>query len=105
MKPLKMNPLQLARQALAPESASREGTEERRVLQLFRNRAELKKAYSELQDEIHRLKDRLKQQEGATARVQESSTTSNRGWEALTRVTRRWSSTSSGGYGALVREF
>ena len=71
MKPLKMNPLQLARQALAPESASREGTEERRVLQLFRNRAELKKAYSELQDEIHRLKDRLKQQEGATARVQE----------------------------------
>lgn len=42
-----------------------------RVLALFRNRAELKKAYGELQDEIYRLKDRIKQQEAATARVQE----------------------------------
>ena len=42
-----------------------------RVVALFRNRAELKKAYAELQDEVHRLKDRIKQQEGATARVQE----------------------------------
>jgi hypothetical protein len=42
-----------------------------RVLALFKNRAELKKAYSELQDEVYRLKDRIKQQEGATARVQE----------------------------------
>jgi hypothetical protein len=49
--------------AAAPEDA--------RVLELFRNRAELKKAYSELQDEIHALKDRLKQQEGVTAQVQE----------------------------------
>lgn len=45
--------------------------EEQRVVQLFRNRAELKKAHASLQDEVHRLKDRLKQQEGATARVQE----------------------------------
>jgi hypothetical protein len=45
--------------------------EEGRVLALFRNRAELKKAYGELQDEIYRLKDRIKQQEGATQRVQE----------------------------------
>ena len=45
--------------------------EEGRVLALFRNRAELKKAYGELQDEIFRLKDRIKQQEGATQRVQE----------------------------------
>ncbi|MEO7774502.1 MAG: hypothetical protein ABIT36_02090 [Steroidobacteraceae bacterium] len=45
--------------------------EDGRVLLLFRNRAELKKAYGELQDEIHRFKDRIKQQEGATARVQE----------------------------------
>src|SRR5688500_4279428 len=45
--------------------------EEDRVLALFRNRAELKKAYGELQDEIYRLKDRIKQQEGATQRVQE----------------------------------
>ncbi len=45
--------------------------EDHRVLMLFRNRAELKKAYGELQDEIYRLKDRIKQQEGATQRVQE----------------------------------
>jgi len=42
-----------------------------RVLTLFRNRAELKKAYGELQEEVYRLRDRVKQQEGATARVQE----------------------------------
>jgi hypothetical protein len=63
-------PLELARQVLSSSSQS-DAEEEQRVLQLFRNRAELKKAYTELQDEIHRLKDRLKQQEGATARVQE----------------------------------
>jgi hypothetical protein len=45
--------------------------EDGRVLALFRNRAELKKAYGELQEEIYRLKDRVKQQEGATLRVQE----------------------------------
>ncbi|MGH8299973.1 MAG: hypothetical protein ACRET5_00730 [Steroidobacteraceae bacterium] len=51
----------------------REGSaeEDHRVLALFRNRAELKKAYGELQEEIYRLKDRIKQQEGATQRVQE----------------------------------
>ena len=42
-----------------------------RVMHLFRNRAELKKAHSSLQDEVQRLNDRVKQQEGATARVQE----------------------------------
>jgi hypothetical protein len=42
-----------------------------RVLHLFRNRAELKKAYSATQEEVQRLKDRVKQQEGVTARVQE----------------------------------
>lgn len=46
-----------------------------RVMMLFRNRAELKKAHSELQDEIYRLKDRIKQQEGATLRVQEMLST------------------------------
>ncbi|MBS0421083.1 MAG: hypothetical protein JSR66_25465 [Proteobacteria bacterium] len=45
--------------------------EEDRVLTLFRNRAELKKAYGGLEDEIYRLKERIKQQEGATLRVQE----------------------------------
>jgi len=45
--------------------------EEDRVLNLFRNRAELKKAYGELQKEVYRLKDRIKQQEGATQRAQD----------------------------------
>jgi hypothetical protein len=51
--------------------AAKHGVDDDRVLHLFRNRAELKKAYSGLQDEIHRLKERIKQQEGATARLQE----------------------------------
>ncbi|HYK99944.1 MAG TPA: hypothetical protein VEU78_02035 [Steroidobacteraceae bacterium] len=45
--------------------------EEHRVLALFRNRAELKKAYGGLQEETYRLKDLVKQQEAATQRVQE----------------------------------
>ncbi len=49
----------------------REDEEEQRVHSLWRNRAELKKAYSNALDEVQRLKDRVKQQEGATARVQE----------------------------------
>jgi len=55
------------------KSAPRQDADENheRVLALFKNRAELKKAYGELQDEVYRLKDRVKQQEGATARVQE----------------------------------
>lgn len=50
-----------------PKAAPDEG----RVMDLFRNRIELKKSYSNAQEEIQRLKDRVKQQEGATARVQE----------------------------------
>jgi hypothetical protein len=45
--------------------------EQERLMQLFQNRAGLKKAYAELEDEMHLLRDRLKQQEGATIRVQE----------------------------------
>ncbi len=45
--------------------------EDHRVLALFRNRAELKKAYGDLREEIDRLKDRIKQQEGVTRRVQD----------------------------------
>lgn len=48
-----------------------EAPEDTRVLNLFRNRAELKKALGDSQDELHRLKDRVKLQEGATARVRE----------------------------------
>ncbi len=55
-----------------PGRGSRQIEEDGRVLHLFRNRAELKKQYGEVQEEIHRLKDRVKQQEGATARVQEA---------------------------------
>jgi hypothetical protein len=48
-----------------------EAPEDTRVLNLFRNRAELKKALGDAQDEVHRLKDRVKLQEAATARVRE----------------------------------
>ncbi len=58
----------LVRGRIRPSAAP---AEDQRVLDLFRNRAELKKAYGELQEEVYRLKDRIKQQEGATARVQE----------------------------------
>jgi hypothetical protein len=49
--------------------------EDLRILNLFRNRAELKKAYGELQKEVYRLKDRIKQQEGATQRAQDMLST------------------------------
>jgi hypothetical protein len=45
--------------------------EEERLVALFRNRAELKKELHALDDERHRLLDRLKLQEGATMRVEE----------------------------------
>jgi hypothetical protein len=45
--------------------------EEERLMQLFQNRAGLKKAYADLKDEFHLLRDRLKQQEGSTIRIQE----------------------------------
>ncbi|HLY53783.1 MAG TPA: hypothetical protein VKQ31_12275 [Steroidobacteraceae bacterium] len=45
--------------------------QDHRVIALFRNRAELKKAYGGLQAETYRLKDLVKQQEAATQRVQE----------------------------------
>ena len=45
--------------------------DEERLMQLFQNRAGLKKAYADLKDEFYLLRDRLKQQEGATMRVQE----------------------------------
>jgi hypothetical protein len=51
--------------------AAKSEVDDEKLLHLFRNRAELKKAYSGVQDELQRLRDRIKQQEGATARVQE----------------------------------
>lgn len=52
--------------------AQRSGdVEDTRVLHLFKKRAELKQAFGAAQDEVARLRDRIKQQEGATAHVQE----------------------------------
>jgi hypothetical protein len=45
--------------------------EDTRVVNLFKNRAELKKELGDSQDEIHRLRDRIKLQEAATGRVRE----------------------------------
>jgi chromosome segregation ATPase len=49
----------------------RASAEEERLVALFRNRAELKKELHALDDERHRVLDRLKLQEGATMRVEE----------------------------------
>src|SRR6185437_1381227 len=61
----------IVRRPIGPMLPSAPAADDERVLLLFKNRAELKKAYGELQEEVYRLKDRVKQQEGATARVQE----------------------------------
>src|SRR5690349_19898332 len=45
--------------------------EDGRVVELFRSRAELRKQHEELNDTLQRMRDRLKQQEAATQRVQE----------------------------------
>jgi hypothetical protein len=55
---------------VGPEGGAVSADEER-LMQLFQNRAGLKKAYADLKDEFHLLRDRLKQQEGATIRVQQ----------------------------------
>jgi len=54
-----------------PFGPARPAVEDGRILHLFRNRAELKKSFSGAVEEVQRLKDRVKQQEGATARIQE----------------------------------
>jgi hypothetical protein len=45
--------------------------EDGRVVELFRSRAELRKQHEELNGTVQRMRDRLKQQEAATQRVQE----------------------------------
>jgi len=64
--------------------------EEERLLKLFWNRAELKKELSGLDEELHQLKDRLKQQVAANDRAQEQIEsleallgTPERGFDAL----------------------
>jgi hypothetical protein len=57
---------------LAYRLAGREPSiEDERLFALFRNRVELKKELTALDDDRHRLLDRLKLQEGATMRVEE----------------------------------
>ena len=57
---------------LALRLAGRESSiEDERLVALFRNRIELKKELNALDDERHRLLDRLKLQEGSTMRVEE----------------------------------
>jgi septal ring factor EnvC (AmiA/AmiB activator) len=45
--------------------------EDERLMQLFRNRADLKKVHTALQDEVYELKERIKQQETSHTRTQE----------------------------------
>jgi hypothetical protein len=54
-----------------PFGAKPKPEHDEKLVQLFKNRADLKKAHGALQDEIHQLRDRLKQQEGTTLRAQE----------------------------------
>lgn len=51
--------------------AGREESEEERLLNLFRNRAELKKAFSDLQKALRLAEERLASQEAATRRAEE----------------------------------
>lgn len=68
-------PLREELRRLAFRLAGREPpVEDERVLALFRNRIELKKELTALDDDRHRLLDRLKLQEGATMRVEEQMT-------------------------------
>lgn len=53
----------------------RPSAEDERLVALFRNRAELKKELASIDDERHRLLDRLKLQEGSTMRVEEQLAT------------------------------
>ena len=50
---------------------SEENQDNDKLVDLFRNRAELKKEFAALRNEKYQLQDRIKQQEGATARVQQ----------------------------------
>jgi predicted nucleic acid-binding Zn-ribbon protein len=64
-----------ARRLVQRLAGHRPSAEDDRLVALFRNRAELKKELGALDDERHRLLDRLKLQEGATMRVEEQFAT------------------------------
>ncbi len=61
-------PIAAARRVVAGEPADPQ--DEQRVLALFRDRTELKKAYTQLREEQQRLEDRLRQQQATTERVE-----------------------------------
>ena len=63
-------PDNLARRALR-RVAGEEETEDERLLNLFRNRAELKKAFADLQKSLRLAEERLASQEAATRRAEE----------------------------------
>ena len=51
------------------KAASEKEDENEKLVELFKNRAELKKEFADLRKEQHRLQERIKEQQGATARV------------------------------------
>jgi hypothetical protein len=53
------------------KAAPEEPQDNDKLVDLFRNRAELKKEFAALRNEKYQLQDRIKQQQGATARVQQ----------------------------------
>jgi hypothetical protein len=57
--------------------------EDGRVVELFRSRAELRKQHEELNETLQRMRDRLKQQEAATQRVQDMFEALERRLEAV----------------------
>jgi len=54
-----------------PAVTRADAADDERLLKLFWNRAELKKELQSLDDELHNLRNRIKQQEGANSRLQE----------------------------------
>jgi hypothetical protein len=52
-------------------SRKKQPQDDERLVQLFKNRAGLKKAHAALEDEVYALKERVKQQVASTTRVQE----------------------------------
>ena len=54
-----------------PTIGKPDALEEQRLLKLFWNRAELKKELQELDDQLHNLRNKLKQQENANGRLQQ----------------------------------
>ena len=57
-----------SRTAIFKAAAEREDENEK-LVELFKNRAELKKGFAELRNENFRLQERIKEQQGATARI------------------------------------